>query len=288
MKKEKYFWIMVAVVVTVEFCLGILLVKQMYDIRSILQDGSMRIAGAPVDGGATYMEAEAPSSYCDSSLEFAGKDTISVKAGTIDCKISLTSAEFRESAAVRVKVDGKSYKLQRKDNRFTGTFPVSLFKSVEPEVILEDGEIIKTEYPDSLSAFLSTDFDWVATGAGPNETKKGLGFDLTVTYCGEEMPNNAQLTAVSEGKTIYTKDVTVEDTSEDCDQGFFWKETLPVKKGKTVDLYVQWEGKEGFQFRYKLGTSGNGSDFYGVAGQTREILSPDGTVLLMENVQEEE
>ncbi|MCC2865873.1 hypothetical protein OBO34_15570 [Clostridiales Family XIII bacterium ASD5510] len=290
-KKTRTIIIAVSAAAAVAMILGIVVIAvQVKEVRDLIGEGSVVVHQTQSYDDASIVETpEPPSIFCDTSVKFKGKDTISVEAGTVECQLSVTPVEFREGTKAKVKIDGKTYALKQKENTFVGTFPVSLFKSVDPEVYLIDEKATRTESVDGENPYISTDFGWSAAGSDPSAGKGETRFDLQVTFeYGEfivEAPSNAQVVVMAGGKQIYEKQVKVMELGEDF-PGFDWKDSVKNPDDAVLDVYVVTKDDKGLTYRYMLGQAGKKQDFFDEAKKSITVLSPDGKVLVDRKIKE--
>ncbi|MCQ4635744.1 hypothetical protein NE619_03310 [Anaerovorax odorimutans] len=258
-------------------------------MKNLMIEDSVVSAPQTISYDSSY-GGEPPTIFADSSVEFKGADTVSAEDGTIQCGISVTPAEFREGTKAKVKIDGKTYPLKRKDNTFVGTIPVSAFKSVDPEVILEDGETVRTESIEGESPYLPIDFSWLASGPDPHVKKDKIDFDMEIHFGFDELsseaPNTARIVGIADGKQVYEKEMEVSGLDGDSPK-VDWKGSIKVPEKTAVDIYILSKDDKGFVYRYKLGTAGAKRDFFSEQQHTLEVLSPDGKLLLKKEMTEE-
>lgn len=276
--------------------IGIAGLSMLNEIKTVLDNEGMLSGSVSYTPG--YEEyPEVPSIFYASDLKPAGRDTLNVEKGTMDYNISLTPYEFTESTKAKIKAGGKTYKLKRQDNSFTGTFPASVFEAVEPEVILEDDSTIRTEAPLCENALRDTSWGWIAAGSS-SPTGGNLKFDLLVRIgtdeVGEDVPDRIQMIAAVDGKTRFKKEKQIEtwtepDIGEDV-TGFLFQEKIPLKEGETLELYVERSDQYGFVYRYKLGEAKAESRAWDneTDEQILEVFSPKGKLLLQKNLNSEE
>lgn len=238
---------------------------------------------------------EEPSILADGGLELAGEDTISLKDKTIGCKASVTPAEFKKGTKVKLKVlnDGNVYPLKRNENAFEGSIRLPLFEDAGVQVILEEGETVRSEYLDSKKAYVTTDFAWSAAGSPPRMQKGSALFewDIEDMLYGDEVEvtfPQIQIVGLADGKQVYKKTVEGEFIAGNEDKGvdsrwiYSWEGKVPLENDKKVELYVSAAAKAGLTYRYKIGQVQRGmTEGFWSEDENRnlEILSPDGTVL---------
>ena len=247
---------------------------------------------------------EEESMLTDSSLKFAGEDTISLKSKTIKCSASITPIEFQKGTKVKLKVknDGKVYPLKRKENAFEGSIRLPLFEDAEVEVILEDSDTVRSEYLDSKKSYISKEFAWSAAGESPRMQKDSALFewDIEDTFYGDESKESLpqiQIVGLADGKQVYKKMVEGEFIAGNEDKGidsrwlYSWEGKVPLENDKKVELYVNAPAKAGLTYRYKIGQVQRGmTEGFWSEDEKRnlEILAPDGTVLSRVNPFNEE
>ncbi|MCI8646435.1 MAG: hypothetical protein HFE76_06445 [Firmicutes bacterium] len=241
---------------------------------------------------------EETSILAGSSLKFAGEDTISLKSKTIKCSASITPIEFQKGTKVKLKVlnDGKVYPLKRKENSFEGSIRLPLFEDADVEVIMEDGDNVRSEYLEQKSAYISKDIAWTAFWAveGNSEPRRSKDSVLFKQYIDPMAPGSGnikefpeiQVVGLTDGKQVYKKTVIgeyrVEQDSEENIWSYLWEGKVPLDGSKKVELYVTAPAKAGLTYRFKIGqVQKNMKDqFWDEEGtDCLEILAPDGTVL---------
>lgn len=289
-KKTRTIIIGVSAAVAVAMILGIVVIAvQVKELRGLIAGGAVEIHQTQNYETTDSPESLEPASiFCDTSVKFKGKDTISAEAGTVQCQLSVTPIKFREGTKAKVKIEGDTYALKQEENRFVGTFPVSLFKSVEPEVYLIDDKTTRTEFVDGEGPYIAADFGWDASGSDPTAGKDETRFDLQVTFgFGEfvsEAPSNAQVVVMAGGKQVYEKGVTITELQEDF-YGFEWKDSVKNPGAAVLDVYVVTKDDNGFIYRYKLGEAGKKREFFDEEKKSITVVSPDGKVLLEKKIQ---
>lgn len=234
---------------------------------------------------------EEPSILAGSSLELAGEDTISLEDKTIGCKASVTPAEFKKGtkAKIKVKNTGKVYPLKRSENAFEGTIRLPLMESADAEVILEDGETVRSEELEGLDAYITTDVGWSTTGEQPRITKDSALFqwdidEMSSGDSSDEPFSEIQVVGRTGGKQVYKKTVQGEykalnNEVEDEMWIHHWEGKVPLKGSEKVEIYVEAKAKAGLTYRYKIGQVQKGmADGFWEKGLL-EVLAPDGTVL---------
>lgn len=280
--KNKTLWFMAVIggaVFIVCLIMGLSLIRELKTVSAILESG--------VVGNSVYQESPDPSILADSSTEFAGEDTISVKEKTVGCKISVTPVEFAQDteAKVKVKNTGKTYSLKRKANSFAGSVPVSLFNETEMELILEDGQAVRTEALDIQEAYIPLSVSWIASGSEPQIRDGKADIDFTVEQNAEEgAVSDIQIAGISDGKQVYRKTLEPSGyTDENLNDvvTYHWEGKVPCSDGEKVEIYVLAKGRAGFTYRFKLGWIGKSWNV--PATDSVEVLDTDGRVLMKTN-----
>ena len=286
-----------ALIEVILIIVGIVMILQLHQTRELLQNGPVIQQGAVIDTGSQ----EAPSILADSDVDFGGTDTVSLEKGTIDLKVSVTPVEFRNDTEAKVKIGGKSYKLQQKDNSFSGSFPVSVFEEIDTAVlVLKDGETTRSEllvdYP--MDPPCPSRITWEFAEGGPQFSKNKTRINEIVNvydFYGTEMSSSsAQICGQIGDKAVYKADLTMsQNDAADTGQAFLWDDEFDTPK-EDMTFYAVSKDEYGFTYRYRLGTLQKGTSAIEPSDEkdiVLEITSPKGKVLLkrsMEDIQEVE
>lgn len=289
MKKKQMIFIVAAITVIAMLVLDIAAVKQVHDLKVLIAGGQVSI-NEPQPAVINETAPEVPSIFSSVSLEFAGAETVSAKDKTILCRVSVVPGEFRQDTKARIRVGKQFYDMKRKDNCFTGQFAAPLFETVNPEVILEDGETVRSEQIGTEEeAFLSEGGFWMAEKSDLKRGKDSMKVNMEFSYSEGEKSSllkTAKIKCEADGAVIYEKQVDLENLTDDC-WGFTWDDTVAASEKQDMELYLEAKEKEVFLYRYKLGDIRQKSGFDS-AGAQLEIFSPDGTLLLKKKPYEEE